>query len=95
MAHNLQSPRPTSKGFPYWLLIILDAGLLVFLLLIYYTLFTNSSSNLADILLASISVLITIFSLTPTVNHWGFVKRTCVKVLFLSILVFIFWSARR
>ena len=92
MANSLQPPKPTSKGFLHWLLIILDAGLLIFLLLIYYKLFTNSSSNLSDILLASLSVLVTICSLTPTINHWEIVKRTCAKLLFLSILGFIFWS---
>jgi|GEM_PF-2060112 len=94
MTDRVHPPKSPSKGFLHWLLIVLDAGLLVFLLLIYYNLFMNSASSLADILLASVSVLLTIFSLTPTVNHWEMAGRICIKLLFLGILVFIYWSTR-
>ncbi|MDO6432995.1 hypothetical protein Q4E93_20470 [Flavitalea sp. BT771] len=90
MGNVVRSVRSASRSFLDWLHITLDAAVLILLLLVYYTLFTNSASDLADILLASLSVLVTIFSLTPAVNHLGNVKKTCAKVLFLVILVCIF-----
>ena len=90
MANSLHPPKPTSKSLLYWLLTILDVALPVLLVLIFYALFTDDAPNLAKILLANGSMLIVIFSLTPTIRRLERVKRTCAKLLFLAMLFVIF-----
>lgn len=91
MANGLQPPKPTSKSLLYWLLTILDIALPGFLLLIFYALYTDDSPNLAKILLTNLSMLLVIFSLTPTINRLERLKRTCAKLLFLVMLFVIYW----
>jgi len=91
MANGLQPPKPTSKSLLYWLLTILDIALPGFLVLIFYALYADDSPNLAKILLTNLSMLIVIFSLTPTINRLERLKRTCAKLLFLVMLFVIYW----
>ena len=91
MANSLQPSKQTSKSFLYWLLTILDVALPVFLVLIFYALYTDDAPNLAKILLTNLSMLIVIFSLTPTIHRLERVKKTCAKLLFLVTLFVIYW----